>query len=429
MSAPTSPVITEFAFGAPAGFRLSGTATHHETVITVNLDQPVVHEHQFVVAGTDFVNKLLRQALATPSPSIQFRYGIKVKEEPQWQPWQEHIILSHAVAPESRGTGSGSVLRVVSADQLYAMDRARKVTSRKGKISAIVRQIAQENSLEAVVEDTSTSGVYIQSFETDAAFIRQRLCPRAVSAKGAGQYLFFVRDNVLHFHSPDYQAAVHAVNYHASSAFEMVASEHGQQLFAQGVAGARLVVHDPYTGETREVLSDPRKTLRYADSLYPFWNLKGGMCNHFYHLGQNEPTEVAAMAQSVYDSARASSNNLEVTFTSYVDIRVGNFLEVIHDQTAEPSPFGGLYHVIGAVHRIKDAALTSTFKIQRGETVKLFTDTLTQGPDNQARLSLEAPGRTLNRTEMIASRRTTGGGNETSATLYREVTDASHLPT
>lgn len=415
----------EFGFGPAKTRALASQIAHTETLIHEALGQPARHEHQFTLTDPTSAHQLLREVLASPSPELFFRYG--TTQNAQWTAWQRHLITAHAVKPESRDAGSGATLRLTTSDALYAMSRTSRVTARKGKISAIVQQIATENGLEAVIEPTSTGGVYTQNFLSDADFILDRMLPRAVSVKGAAQYVVYIRDNVLHFHSPDYQARLWPVDYHASSAYEVASAEHTQKLYTNGVAGVRLLVHDPYTGETREVASDPEKTLRLAETLHPAAMLPNGALNRPYHLSQNEPSEVSAIAQNVYDTARSSAHRISISLTGFSTIAVGDFVDLVYNQKIQAAPLAGLYLVEQATHALLDGALTSTFTLQRGETGRLHTDTVSQSPAGQTRLRLEAPGRRLNRAELQASTRLAGGGNKTSATLLRDVADATRL--
>ncbi|MBO8546959.1 hypothetical protein INP43_13545, partial [Staphylococcus aureus] len=68
----------------------------------------------------------------------------------------------------------------------------------------------------AVVEPTDGKFLLVQNFSDDSAFIVQRLLHRAINLQGRGGYFCFIQDNVLHFHTLDYQAAVKQLDFYGA---------------------------------------------------------------------------------------------------------------------------------------------------------------------------------------------------------------------
>jgi hypothetical protein len=61
-------------------------------------------------------------------------------------------------------------------------------------------------------------------------------------------------------HSPDYQTSVKELQYFQQPAGQLIQLDRSQQLWKEGVSGTHLVVYDPLTGETKDILNDPNKS-------------------------------------------------------------------------------------------------------------------------------------------------------------------------
>ena len=125
----------------------------------------------------------------------------------------------------------------------------------KKKMSDIVREIASDNGLEPVVEDTV--GVYTvrQIWMSDIAFIKKVLLPKAVSAKNKrGDYDIYIDyKGRLHFHTPDYQNQVYKKYVLGTQDVrEFRLTFHGEISNALGGLETKIHGYDPFE---KEVLS------------------------------------------------------------------------------------------------------------------------------------------------------------------------------
>src|SRR5574337_60555 len=194
--------------------------------------------HTFRALDPQFVENL-RQVMANANPLLEFRIGFGSDPAFYWLPWQKHIIVTPQSKFEGIGNAAGHLIVLSSANNLVRMERSNKVLARKGLISEIIATIAQENSLDAVIEPTDGKFILYQSFLDDTRFIRQRCLARAITVKGRSGFYFYIRDNVLHFHTPDYQGNVLDLNYYNVFGTELLVHDASQDpiLWDSGVAG------------------------------------------------------------------------------------------------------------------------------------------------------------------------------------------------
>ena len=380
------------------------------------------YRHTFSTLLPDFVNDILRNAMTSGTPAFRFRLGLGQPKQTIWLPWQNHFIVHYGAALQGISKASGHRLEITTSDALFVASRANKTVARKGSISSIVQTIADENSLDAVIESTSGQFLYIQSFEDDVSFVSKRLLRRAVNAKGRGNYVFFILDNVLHFHSPDYQTSVKELQYFQQPAGQLIQLDRSQQLWKEGASGTHLIVYDPLTGETKDIVNDPNKSLRFAKGLYQLSNVSGGRRRVMYHLSANRPEEAIALSQNTYENARMNTFEVNVDFDKNISIRTGDIINlVINQQSEKTSSWSGLYYVTGTVYTIVQNAVTMKLIIRRGEIQPDLNNIAVQAPDQQLVAQTEAPGQDINVGEAQSSPLTKGAGNQTSSTLFSTV--------
>jgi hypothetical protein len=383
------------------------------------------YEYTMTTQHPDVVNRLIKSVMSTGTPRFRARVGYGTPQKAIWLPWQEHYIVDYAADVRAIGNQSGHAFNLVTSDAFYAFGRANKTIIRKGLISAMVREIAAENRLTAVVEETKSDYFFIQSYIDDIAFIKHRLLNRAVNAKGRGNYLFYMRDNVLHFHTPDYQTEVKEWHYYSSPHSVLTQKDNSQVLWDDGCSGTRLISYDPYTGDTQEVVNQPDQTLRLANSIYQLANVKGGQLNIQYHLSANRPEEAINIALNVYSRARQQTFELVGTFSKTVNIRVGDIVKLIITPDKDSSPWSGFYVVSRLVYEISNGAVIGTFLFTRGEIARDTSNVVTQIASSQLVPETEAPGQDLNVQETQASARTKGAGKQASTTVFSTVVDAN----
>ena len=387
-----------------------------------------VYSHRFTTQQPDLVDKTLKAVMATGTPRIRFRIGYGTPDSISWQPWQDNLITFYSGLLIGAGDRVGHSLEIHTANLLYTASRANKTIVRKGTISGIVGRIAQENGFQAIIEATQGEFTYIQSFQDDVDFISSRLLPRAVSTKGRGGYMFFMQDNILHFHSLDYQAEIKDLFYFETPYLRLAQVDSSQQLWDEGVSGTRLVVYDPYTAEAREIASQPDKAIRLANGIYNLASVLSGERNIFYTLSQNRPEEAVALAQNAYEIARLRTFELVATFTRLTNLRVSDLIRLVIAPTPEKSSsWSGYYLLTKSVVTIDKSAITTTCQFNRGEITQSDSKTVTD-VNNQQDTTAQAPGVDINIRETQDSSQTKGVGKQTSTKVFVTVVDANNAP-
>lgn len=383
--------------------------------------------HTFRTLDPTFLDAV-KDVMSDADPVLEFRLGFGTPSNTFWLPWQRHIVVKYHAKYEGIGQDAGHLLVFVTANSLIRLERSNKVLARKGTVSDIVKSIASDNKLDFVVEPTDGKFLIYQCFIDDTRFIRQRLLPRAITTKGRGGFYFFIRDNVLHFHTPDYQCTPRQLNYYNSFGTELTVNDLSQDpdIWDQGIAGIRVIAHDPYTAETREIESEPKNALRLADTIYQYANVNNGQRNMPYHLSFNPPVEVNAIAQFGYQQSRQQTFKCAFNLQKTISIRHGDLLNIsITQQNASASSYSGYYYVACATHIIKKQSVTSAYTLERGE-LRGQTDSLTtQNAQQQLVADTKAPGQDPNILELQSSETTKGAGKQSSAKTYTVVADAN----
>lgn len=385
--------------------------------------------HMFNTQQVDVVDKTIKSVMLDGNPYVRWRIGFVTDQQDLWMPWQNHQIVHCSATVRGIGDSSGHMFEMSTANRLYTANRQTKIVARKGKISDMVQAIASEMGVEAVVEPTMGTYSYIQVNESDVEFINRRLIHRAVNDKGRGQYMLYIRDNVLHFHTPDYQSTIKEFIYYDTPFKGMVQTDRSQQLWDMGVSGTRLIAYDPYTGQTTEVLNDPEKYLRLADGIYRLDKVANGTQTLVYHLSTNTPDEATSIAQNVYTFGRAETFRVEIDVARSINYQIGDILQfVLTPRPEKASPWSGYYIITGVTRTVRKESLQTVYTVQRGEIIREQT-TITQ-PNDSAQLIPEttAPGQDLNVSATQNSVLTVGAGKQQSSTIYSTVEDATKAP-
>jgi len=407
----------------------NGFIQHLESTLSEGTAGIPVCFHKFVTQQVDFVDTTLKSLMADGNPLVRWRVGFVTESKCMWMPWQEHQIVQCSSMIKGLGDDAGYTFDIGTADRMFSVNRQTKTLSRKGAISDMVMQIASDAGIDAVVEPTVGTFAYVQVNESDIEFINSRLIHRCLNAKGRGQYSLYMRDNVLHFHSPDYQTDIKEVAYYGIPHQGMIQTDRSQHLFDSGIAGTRLIAYDPYTGRSNEVVNNPENYLRMADGIYRMDKVPNGIQVLTYHLGQNEPQEAVAMAQNVYSFGRSQTFELSVDVTRSLSIRAGDILSfIVAPKQEKTSPWSGYYFVSAVSRLLKKESLQALYTLKRGEIVR-DKSTVTQ-PNTASQLIPEttAPGQDINVSVTQNSVLTVGSGKQESSTVYATVEDAQKLP-
>lgn len=386
------------------------------------------YEFSLQVQNPQVVNRVIRAAMASGTPRFRVRIGYGKPTQILWMPWQDHIIVEYIADLESIGNQSGHTVLLVTSDAFYQAQRASKTRSHKGLISSMVERIAADNELQSVIEPTKGEFLFLQSYEDDIGFVRSRLLLRAINGKNRGNYLFYMRDNVLHFHSPDYQTEVKEWHYYNAPHRVLSQKDNSQTLWDEGISGIRMISYDPLTGSTQEISSSPDNTLRLADSIYDLPSVNNGEHNVTFHIGSNSLEEAVNLSQNFYSWARQRTFQITSTFTRTVNIRIGDIVKLIITPDRETSPWSGFYLVDKLIYEVEQGSILGTFDLVRGEIRKDLSNIAAQGAEQILVPVLQAPGQDLNVVETQASSRTKGVGKTGPGVIYTEVSDPNSAP-
>ena len=382
--------------------------------------------HTFQTSEPAFL-EAVKQAMSDANPILEFRLGFGGASGVYWLPWQQHLITNLVAKFSGIGTSAGHTLVIASANSLARMARVNKVKARKGKISDIVAEIATENGLASVVEPTDGTFMLYPSYVSDTRFIKERLRKRAITPKGRAGFFFFVKDNVLHFHTPDYQSTASSIEYYQSNGTSLDVADVSQlpELWDTGIAGSRVIQHDPITGVTKEIDSDPEQALRLAETIYAYSNVAGGVRNIPYHASANPPVESSAIAQYAYQQARQRAFKCTASFDKTITIRHGDLLNIgLIQQAARSSNFSGYYYVTSSLFIVKKGLVNTTYTLDRGELRGQVQATSVSATNLQLVPASQAPGVDPNITAVQSSQLTKGADSYTAGNYFSTVLNA-----
>ena len=381
--------------------------------------------HVLLTSDPNFM-AALKSSMTGANPILNFRLGFGTPQDTFWLPWQQHIITDSYAKFEGIGTAAGHLVIIHSENNFARMRRSERVIMRKGAISDMVIAIATDAGLDYVVEPTNGQFMLAQSFTNDIAFLFNRLVPRAVNTSSVGDYLCFIRDNVLHFHTLGYQASPKVVDYYSGVGCSFITQDQSELAAAwdNGIAGVNIIMQDPVTGAAKQIASDPAQVYKLAASIYDFDSVENGSASIRYHLGYNPVLELAALAQSAYAKARRQTFKSTMTLNKIISIRHGDLLNaLVTQQAATASDTSGYYLVSGTYYNVQRGAITSVYSLERGETAPQRGSAAVQNSDNQLTPASAAPGQPLNLLSSQSSEITKGAGQTSSNSSYSEVQD------
>jgi len=383
-------------------------------------------------ASRNFVDNYLKNASAGATPRLRVRIGIgSLTGEMIWQPWQELIIRQPISKVVGLGEGSGYYTTVIASNLLWEINRINRVLARKGTVSNIVQEIADFYGLPAVIESTKYEGIWVQSYISDFKFIKLRMMHRALNDKGRGNYKFFVKDNVLHFHTIDYQTDLKTFNYQANAGTSLVLTDASQEALVDGAAGFRYVTHDPYSGIMQEILEDRSKVLVLGNEAPRGYDIKGIQKNVLFHIGSNRSPEALALATSRYEDAKSGAFIAELTIPKTLFFRAGDIVNLIVNPTqGQTTPTSGYYYVPRLVHHVEKMSVTTAVTFERGEWQGAVSNqpALVQSGENILTPQNSIQGQTLNANAVQSSQITKGAGKETSRNLFLDARNPNTAP-
>lgn len=405
---------------------------HVSSAITEDVKGVSCHELIVRAPTTDYVDSIIRSLQSLGTPMVRYRIGVGLPGQMSYLPWQDQIITDFSAVLEGVGETAGHFVRLELKDILFTMSRSTKTAARRGKISDIIKQIATENSLsDTIIEPTVGDGIWIQNFLDDADFIRNRMVQRAINVKGRGCYNFYVQDNVLHFHSPDYQAQLKELVFYAANNIGLTQLDESQHMLEYGASGVHVVAYDPYTATMGEIASDPTKALRFGNVITPLTNVPGAELNYPFHISTNSVQEAQNIAQTLYENARIQTLGLKLSISRSIFLRVGDLVQVtISPSGSKNSVWSGVYHVARASYRIESSVMVSVFVVQRGEyqTSAQTPTSVTVLGQNLVISDQQAEGQPLNVKVAESSVLTHGAGRSGNTSIFVDTQNPNTAP-
>jgi hypothetical protein len=436
------PVTTEGSALVEAHIRVPGTnelipfftndVVFVSATITESVEDLITWEITVRTASRNFVDNFLKKASAGATPRIRVRLGLgTASSESNWLPWQELIVRQPISRIEGLGNTAGYHTTLIASDLLWEINRVNRVTARKGTVSSIVQNIADSYGLPAVIEPTKYEGLWIQSYTSDYEFIKARMMYRALNDKGRGNYKFFMRDNVLHFHTIDYQTSIKEFGYHVGPGSRLILTDASQEILADGGAGFRYTIHDPYSGVMQEITEDRKNVLILGNESPLTYNIKGVQKNVVAHVGANRIPELLALTNSRYEDAKSRAFRSELTIPQSVFFRAGDIVNlVVNPEVGQTTPTSGYYYVPKVVHVIDRSSLVSAITFERGEWQGAVRSqsALLQSSQNVITTQNSTTGQGLNLNAASSSQLTRGAGKEASRKLFLDARNPNTAP-
>jgi hypothetical protein len=393
-----------------------------EAIVTETVDDISTWEITVQSSSRNFVDNLLKNASAGATPRIRVRLGIgSLTGEMLWQPWQELIVRQPVSKIEGLGNSAGYYTTVIASNLLWEINRINRVIARKGIVSKIVQDIADFYGLPSVIEPTKYEGMWFQSYISDFEFVKWRMLYRALNDKGRGNYKFFMKDNVLHFHTIDYQTELKTFGYETSSGISLILTDASQESLVDGSGGYRYVSHDPYSGIMKEFLEDRSKVLLLGNESPRNYNIKGVQKNVMFHVGSNSSPEVLALATSRYEDAKSSAFRAELIMPKSLFFHAGDIVNlIVNPSKGQTTPTSGYYYVPKLVHRLNKTSIVTAVTFERGEWQGAVSSqsSLTQSGENILTPQNSIQGQSINVNAVQSSQVTKGAGNEASRNRF-----------
>lgn len=308
--------------------------------------------------------------LLSEKRKLTVKWGIDTGTKTVWtQPSVCRVLTAEPQLDTLTASAAGVQFTLTMADELYGLNTKQRVVHRKGKISQIVEEIAAAYKMVPVVEPTGGPPLsLVQSFETDYAFIKERLLVSAASASGVADYYLYARGNELHFHTKAYKKTPLIVLYNVkadSGASALIANDRAQDSSVSGGGLAKVVAYSPLTGKTVVADSDPEKYIKFGQRL----SEAEGLYLWGAHIGQNQADFELATNQARYSFSRDHYERISFAITNIIGLESGT---VIALQLPNPGDsLSGFFHVEGVHVNISGGAANMAVTASRGEFASL----------------------------------------------------------
>lgn len=265
------------------------------------------------------------------------------------------------------------------------------------KISDVVRAIAEDRKwkfkksvgggrMVSTIEDTTsvlTEPLVIRAGESDFAFIRERLLPRAENAQGRGNYKFFFDDaNFVHFRSSgSTRDFVKAYTFAQSMMGEVVSFSPKDALFESSLFGGHNTIFwaiDSLTGQRLRIPSlGPRglpdrtevseESTAFLTRLVPPGEEEKQVQMYAAMVARTE-ADFRQKVRARFDTLRDQPYAAELAVLgTHVALPLDNLkVNFLTSQDQAPHFLSGIYRIFGIEHSVSSGGWQTQFTLQRG---------------------------------------------------------------
>ena len=359
MATPYTQVITQFGFKVQSGVTPLPGLTTEKVVIHELINAPATWSFFISSAYIKVFVDTFHDLMLTSTPRVFVRLGTSTAGKLNWLPWQEHLILSLTTSPKT----NSHTLVMKTTDRYGEMRRGDKAAAWQGTIDQIVNKFAVANQLTPVIEAATGQFNLIQSLQNDFDFIARRLLPRAITAGGRADYVTYVRDQELHFHTVGYKKKPINMRYFFDPSIDLVHTDGGIENTYLGAAGVKTYIFDPYTGEVNTRLTQP-SGLELAKNPP---TLVGRRATS-WTIGANQFDEATKLSQSLFDATHLNNYSIQLNTVQQL-LRIDDLVDLDVTQSGRSfNPLSGRYSVSEVKHSIKVGTVASVITMTRGET-------------------------------------------------------------
>jgi hypothetical protein len=372
----------------PVSLYQPGVGTHLSTLVAEDARGPKTVTHTVQLASQAVFTSLVLPTLQTVSRQAQFRLG---NAAGAWRPWEQHRILSCTPDTQAALGGTGFTVVFITADWLATLDVDQRVLARRGTIPDLAATLAQTYGLDAAVEPGGRTYPLLQCFQTDLAFLAERLVPLAVNAQGLSNYQLYLAGDQLHFHTPGWlPGTVWQLAYNTSQATPTALrlTDAWAAAIKAGGSGVNSIIVDPLNSIT---LTKTNHALarRFANRLPDLPSRR----YNARHTNPDRPGSSAAIAQRDYEHGRLAGYQLSVTVANQPLLRPGDLVQVSLPDPADPQ--GGTWYVTACHTSLQGQDATTVATLMRGELsgpTDAFAALQALDPDVVLTAPLTAPG-------------------------------------
>lgn len=350
-----------------------------------------------------------RLLVGRESPARQWRLksteGDSVQALEQTTGWRSALVDGSAM----RVVGAALVARVWGGDaRLTLAQKARVRAWPSSTVAEVVRRIAGEYGLVAVVQDTAGRHDRVQCRESDWTFL-MRISREAASSSGRGDLYLWVDEDALHLGAPE--LARPAERRHDLSEVENRVD--GLELRYHGAAVDRLggatAVGVGYAWEAQDAIvfemgAEAASTQPALANRVP--RAQGGGLRSFAVM-KDESAVVEEVARGVWGRAAPRYFQMRLTTRPDLTLRPGSVIEVQATLDARrESPFFGRFVVLEVEHLLVKGNLRTTLSCYRREAFEGAAETTgasvqNLGSRDRERAGGQNTGRGRTRVEVI----------------------------